>query len=350
MAIDRNGEMDIKSSFASASVNNTNLFNLGLSTQAVPEKTDNIKDVDVTDFARNKNFHIDASAMPKASVQAASVENVNADALRGQCQAVKADYLDTNAEIQNYATDVAKHCFGAEDGTKLMDQITPGGGPTHKQAFMTMMDPTGAVGAIASAATAINSQMNRIMDNDVLAQLDEMLGKIQEASRAQHEQQIGVDVAADLPPPPPSGIEFDGIQPEELLKFFERNVDDDPVMQEIADIEVALDDFDRQMEYKVAHDHQVVTADKISVASDDELLEMTGGDAIAAYAVEMTGLDQPAPMEFAANAGYIDAAFATAHEVKAGLAANTADKSAAPVLDREAEVQKLLTPEATAIV
>ena len=350
MAIDRNGLMDVKSSFASASANSTNLFNLGLTTQAVPEKTDNVRDLDVTDFARNKNFHIDASAMPKASVQAAGVENVNADALRGQCQAVKADYLDTNAQIENYATDVAKHCFGAEEGTQLMDQITPGGGPTHKQAFMTMIDPTGTVGAIASAATAINSQMNRIMDQDVLAQLDEMLGKIQEASRAQHEQQIGVDVAADLPPPPPPGIEFDGIEAAELLKFFDRNVEDDPVMQEIADIEIALDDFDRQMEYKVAHDHQVVTADKIAVASDDELLEMTGGDAVAAYAVEMTGLDQPAPMQLAVSDNYVDTAFATAHEVKAGLATNTADKSAVPVLDRESEVQRLIKPEATAII
>lgn len=349
MAVDRNGLMDIKASFASASANPSNLFNMGLSTNAVPEKTDTVRQLDVTDFARNKNFHIDASAMPKASVQAAGVANVNADALRGQCQAVKADYLDTNAEIQNYATDVAKHCFGAKEGTHLMDQITPGGGPTHKQAFLTMADPSGTVGAIASAATAINSQMNRVMDQDVLAQLDEMLGKIQEASRAQHEQQIGVDVAADLPPPPPPGIEFDGITPQELLKFFDRNVEDDPVMQEIADIEVALDDFDRNMDYKVAHDHQVVTADKIAVASDDELLEMTGGDAVSAYAVEMTGLTEPAPMVLAAKAEYIDAQFATAHELKAGLADVVHTKTPTPAFNREADVQKLLTPDAVVV-
>lgn len=290
--------IDVRSSFSASA---DNLFYMGISQPTT--NPSNVRTPTVTDMCPNKTFHVEQVDVPKASVQSAGVENFDSSGVRANVEAVKNDYMGTDAQIKNYVTDVAKHMFGANVGNSMMKQILPEAPLTHKQAAgnlaMQAMDPLqGGTAVLASVATAVTGEMGKFKDPEIIAKLDEMLTKIREAGSQQRDNMLGVHHDSDFPKPP-DGIDFDSITAEELFNFLKRDVGNDPVMQQIEKIEVALDEYDRNMQYREAHDHEVVTAAKLEVASEAELAEMAGSEAeIQEFVAECS----PNDMEYGAGA------------------------------------------------
>ncbi|MFN3700633.1 MAG: hypothetical protein ACK4VI_03820 [Alphaproteobacteria bacterium] len=239
--------------------------------------------VDVTNFMPNTTFHVPVvSAAETASVQAATIDTANIGQMRGQVAAVKQDYLDKNATITNYVHDVARATLGHEAGDQLMGQLAPSGGPTHKQAAVTMIDPTGVAGALWSAHNSMQAQNSRMLPDEVKEALDKVLSAIQEAS---HEQSAQLDQSAPQIPPPPPGVDFSNINAAQLEAFLTRNVAQDPVMQHVEEAEIALDTLEKNEGIAIENDDQVITADKIeaSIEAGDtgRLAELAGGTAQA---------------------------------------------------------------------
>lgn len=284
------------------------------------------RDITVEDIAPNKDFHIDApTATSRASVQSASISNVDTGAMRSGVEAVKNDYLQTDALIKDTVIEAARSVMGKEAGDKLMGQILPQGGPTHKQAFAVMADPTGTVGALYSVMNSIKESRSETPRPEVLEQMEKILSHIQQ----QTQQQQTVTLDGNPPPKPPEGLDFNNINAEELLGFMERNVANDPVIQEADDALQVIDDIERNQEYALEHDAQVVTADKIAATIEsgdtERLVELVGDEDMAvavekyaAHAVDVVcdGLQSPGLVK----ANQMNIQFASLDQIKAGLA------------------------------
>lgn len=312
--------------FSSANPADTsNLFYMGLSQNPDQGQVNNTSTLTVNDFCPNQNFHLDSVEIPKASVQSAATPDFDSSGCRQDIQAVRTDYENTHNSIIDYCTEVAKQTFGAADGNNLMGQILPSGGPTHKQAAFALCDPSGTVGAVAAIAGSVQQEMSDCSDPEIIAQLDEMLANIRAASSP--ENNMGMDDGGAQIPPPPQGMNFDDITGAQLLEYMRTPLENHPVMQQCADMEIALDAYDQDFAYTMEHGHEVVTADKLAqeISEGDvaAITQMTGDVALAedvitysSYAVEMTCESMQAPGMLV----FTDPAFASTPELNAALA------------------------------
>jgi hypothetical protein len=307
---------------------------------------------DVTTVMPNTTFHVPVvSAAETASVQAATIDKANTQEMRGNVAAVKQDYLDKNAAITNYVHDVARATLGREMDDQLMGQLVPSGGPTHKQAAVTMIDPTGVAGALWSAHNSMQAQNSRMLPDEVKEALDKVLSAIQEAS---HEQSAQLGQPAPQIPPPPPSVDFSNINAAQLEAFLTRNVANDKVLQACEKAEIALDKIEMQEGIANKNDDQVITAGKLaaSIKADDgqRLVALAGGEAEAeavqaysAYAIEITssGLTEPPAVE-----GFTVMPMSSVAEVKLAAQANGA---VPPSFDQEAALVRLAAaaPERT---
>jgi len=305
--------------------------------------------LDVTDIAVNKTFHVE---MPKnlsvTSVQGANVDSgVDFDKMRADVEDVRADYLQTDAQIKDVVTEAAHQVMGKEAGDNLMGQLLPKGGPTHGQAAATMMDPSGTAGALWSAFNSIQSERNATPPAEMLAQMDKILSHIQEAS---HQQSGGrMDMGGKEPLKVPKEFDFSSITAEELMDFMKREVDNDPVMQQTQEALDALDYFESNQEYAIEHDDEVVTVAKIETAlqnnDGERLAELVGGKQEAeivetahnAFGVALVAENIKHMPRIELDRNH-EQQLKTAEDLRIALEQRTA--TMAPAFDREAELRK----------
>jgi hypothetical protein len=336
--------IDLKGSFSSANPADTsNLFYMGLSESPNQAQSISATTLTVNDFCANQTFHLNSVEIPKASVQSAVTPDFDSSGCRQDIQAVRADYENTHESIINYVTEVAKQSFGAAEGNDLMGQILPSGGPTHKQAAFALADPTGTLGAVAAIAGSVQQEMSASSNPEVIAKLDEMLSNIRAASSPENNMSFD-DGSAPLPPPP-EGMNCDNITGTQLLEYMSTPLENHPIMQQCAEMEVALDAYDNDCAYVQENGHQVVTADKLAqeISEGDvaAITEMTGDAALAedvvsysSYAVEITCESMQTP----GGLNFTDPAFATSHELSVALAEMNASSN--PALSQEALAQR----------
>lgn len=275
--------------------------NPSLFTSLGADKPEPPRQIDVTDIAVDKTFHVE---LPKnlsvTSVQGPNVDSgVDLGKMRASVETVRQDYLDTDAMIKDVVIQGAHQVMDKEAGDHLMCQIIPKGGPTHLQAAATMADPSGACGGLWSALNSMQQARNATPPPVMLEQMAKILSCIQEAS---HNQAHGGLEEGQSQKPQlkiPEGLDFSGITPDELMGFMQRQVEDDPVMQETKKALDALDHFEKNEQQAEENDDQVVTVAKIeeSIESGDagRLAKLVGNDkaenvkAYSAFAVEFIG-------------------------------------------------------------
>lgn len=209
-------------------------------------QTDPNQHVDLTDIMPNATFHV-AKVNPADKINASgNVNNVQVTntsvEVKNDVNAVEAAYKEANNQAMNAIGDAMKQAVGAERADAVMTHLRPRGA---EGAFAEGMRPmvdlhTGMAGSLYEMMNAVQRHSDNAEVNEVLTKT---LKQLHEISEKQHS-----DFAADNKKPQPA-FDFREIKtPQQLQNFIQRDITKDPVMQQIADARVGVEELEQNEE------------------------------------------------------------------------------------------------------
>ncbi|MAE50681.1 MAG: hypothetical protein CMH27_02610 [Micavibrio sp.] len=289
--------------------------------------------LNVTDFTKTNFSHNAISKMDASSAADVQGPDVNTDP--GEAMRVQSNYMQADTEIKANIEAAVTEVLGPEQGKEFIGQIFPAAGATKVQAAATMVDPTGIAGSIYSVVSAVQEQNARFGTEETRQILDQALNQLQEASK-QEQMRTVFDTTPPFELPYPE-YNFDAVQNgNQLLQFCQRDVSQDPVMQQTqASIDNAKAN-EAQINYNEAHMGENATASRVeaelSAGNEEFMKTIAGGDSLtaenmetyASAAVDMVGdgLKYPPRMDFEG----LDIEFASAQAIMAENAAREANE------------------------
>lgn len=280
--------------------NNSSSFSGTFGFNSTPDPTNPIT---VTDLS-SKNFHVEAPTATSSfnSDMAAGGPPPNPTEMGNQIEATKQDYLQTNAAIGEAIQDAIME-VDPENGPGVIGAIFPtqSGGAG---AVAASLDPTG-IGNVWEILYSAYAEAKAPNDTKINEILEKALSNLHQQTQ---ETVFEANEGGKAKPPPPA--DFEKIKTvQQLREFINRDVTKDPVMQEVAKAEDAInkmqDDFDRYH----ANYGDKITGAKVEAAVGTELNTLVGdevagtlnyGDGAAAgdfvvslFGVEVTSKDVP---------------------------------------------------------
>lgn len=235
----------------------------------------------VTDLNPGLRFHVQQVrpvAMDNAS-KTGRGNDFNVDATAEKNQMVAAAYMEAHqnqvAEFQDLLTaangvDVANRVSGA--------LFAPPGSDTCKAA-VEVLDPTANLLNVYDAIATLNKECNAPNRDEIL----EAIGKMQNLSANLHEAAEDHENAGKTPPVPPPSVPWHEFPAEQIMATMQRDVMYDPVMQDIAENERAIEAIQENQIYVGEHDRDNVShsPEKIAEAMRGNL-EGISADAVIA--------------------------------------------------------------------
>lgn len=150
----------------------------------------------------------------------------DAQPLRDQHTAAVTNYIEADQKVKSTFIEALKET-DREVGNAMEQLMVAPGGPSAAIDTMKALDP-----GVSDLYSALNSLMKQNPNSDrVAAAIDKTLNGLQEATIAQKE----AFKAGKAPPPEIDWTKFK--TSEQLVNFMTRNVENDPFMQEAADID-----------------------------------------------------------------------------------------------------------------
>jgi hypothetical protein len=281
-----------KSGFDSFARNATNNFlgsNSPFETRAQAGAAQTVDQPDVTAFSK-KNFHIDAVKPENLQTAGKTGAAVSTDpqSLGQQAQNVAQSYMETDRLIKATVIEAMKEAVGEGAAMQVAGQLGDGG-ITHAQAAATVVDPTGVAGSVYAVLSAIRDEMKSLPPGKV----EEVMALTLDKLRASAEDiQQGRKPEIDIP----DGLDFSKVDAKGLVDFFDRNPEDDPVIQQARAIETALDAVQDNKDYVDENEHRAGDpAEKWidALANDDEGAIKTWEN-VAVNADAVSNLSNPA--------------------------------------------------------
>lgn len=204
---------------------------------------------DVTTFSK-ENFHIDAvkpENLQTAGKTGAAV-SANPQSLVQQAQNVAHSYMETDRLIKATALEAMKEAVGEGAAMQASGQLGDGG-ITHAQAAATVMDPTGVAGSVYAVLSAIRDEMKSLPPGKV----EEVMALTLDKLRASTEDiQQGRKPEIDIP----DGLDFSKVDAKGLVAFFDRNPENDPVIQHVREIENAMNEVQDNQDFIEENEHR----------------------------------------------------------------------------------------------
>lgn len=154
---------------------------------------------------------------------------------------------DTRQDVINTVRNGMIATQGRAFTDQAMGQMVPGDGPSKVAAAATIADPTGVIGGVATAINDIHAQNKHIGNETMRAALADAISAIRNANDPESPM-----AKARLQPAQDMQAAFADVNPEQLLKYIQTPLDQDPAYTASANIVAALDQVDAQFDAQEA--------------------------------------------------------------------------------------------------
>ncbi|MCB1562535.1 MAG: hypothetical protein KDJ75_03085 [Alphaproteobacteria bacterium] len=279
------------SGFDSFARNATNSFlgsNSPFETRAQADAPKTVDQPDVTTFSK-ENFHIDAVKPENLQTAGKPGAVVNADpqSLVQQAQDVAHSYMETDRLIKATAIEAMKEAVGEGAAMQVAGQLGDGG-VTHAQAAATVLDPTGVAGSVYAVLSAIRDEMKAFPPGKV----EEVMALTLDKLRASAEDiKQGRKPEIDIP----DGLDFSKVDAKGLVEFFDRDIEKDPVIQQVREIETAMNEVQDNQDFIEENEHSGDPAEKwIDALANEDKGAIKTWENVAVNADAVSNLSNPA--------------------------------------------------------
>ncbi|MEZ5918399.1 MAG: hypothetical protein R3D66_00225 [Alphaproteobacteria bacterium] len=281
------------SGFDSFARNATNSFlgsNSPFETQPQAGATKATSQPNVTDIAPKQNFHINTVNAETLQTAGKSGAAITADpqSLVQQAQDVAHSYMETDRLIKATAIEAMKEAVGEGAAMQVAGQLGDGG-VTHAQAAATVLDPTGVAGSVYAVLSAIRDEMKAFPPGKVEEVMALTLDKLRtSAEDIKQGRKPEIDI--------PDGLDFSKVDAKGLAAFFDRNPENDPVIQQVREIETAMNEVQDNQDFIEENEHRTGDpAEKwIDALANEDKGAIQTWENVAVNAAAVSDLSNPA--------------------------------------------------------